>query len=211
MKILVVMMAMVVGLIAAPVSANHVSPSDTVSATVEPGLIAVTVTKGNLDYSLVEFSTSTTLSRAEPTSQSCSGSSGPAFTAKNTGTLTADFLIKGGPSAGVISTGTISGSYADGGSGLKTTVTSTAHGLTTGNIVFISGTANYNGVFSVTVLTNDTFDITATFVAGTAEANAAWVQIGSPGSGGSGWDLVIPSAVKTTDDAYGHQFTNQPT
>ena len=43
-------------------------------------------------------------------------------------------------------------------------VTSTAHLLTTGMKTTIAGTTNYNGVYDVTKLTDDTFYITATFV-----------------------------------------------
>ena len=43
-------------------------------------------------------------------------------------------------------------------------VTDVAHGLVTGNIVTIGGTTDYNGTFSITKVTNDTFYITETYV-----------------------------------------------
>ena len=44
-------------------------------------------------------------------------------------------------------------------------VTSASHGLSTGNLITIAGTTNYNGDFSITKIDDNTFYITETFVA----------------------------------------------
>ena len=43
-------------------------------------------------------------------------------------------------------------------------ITSGTHGLSTGDIITIRGTTNYNGVFEITVVSTDTFYITDTWV-----------------------------------------------
>ena len=57
--------------------------------------------------------------------------------------------------------------FANNGSG-GTTVTSTAHGRLSGDEVIISGTTNYNGTFTITGVTANTFDIATAFVANDA-------------------------------------------
>jgi hypothetical protein len=52
---------------------------------------------------------------------------------------------------------------ADGGGG-EVDLTSTAHGLTTGDEVTITETTDYNGTFTVTVIDANTFSITDTWV-----------------------------------------------
>lgn len=57
--------------------------------------------------------------------------------------------------------------FADGtggGDGDVVTVTSTAHGLSTGQYVTISGTTNYNGIYEITKVDADSFKIDATWV-----------------------------------------------
>lgn len=54
-------------------------------------------------------------------------------------------------------------SYADAGSG-HITVTTTAHGLSNGNSVWLRGTTNYTGVYTILNVTTNSFDITATWV-----------------------------------------------
>jgi hypothetical protein len=54
--------------------------------------------------------------------------------------------------------------FADGGGGLVT-VTSVAHGLSDGDWISITGTTSYNGIFEVQNKTDDTFQITDTWVA----------------------------------------------
>jgi len=53
--------------------------------------------------------------------------------------------------------------YADAGSGLVT-VTASAHGLSNGDSVWLRGTTNYTGVYTISNVTTNTFDITATWV-----------------------------------------------
>lgn len=60
-------------------------------------------------------------------------------------------------------TGSIT-AFADAGGG-QVTVTSAGHGLITGEIITITGTTNYNGVFTIANTTTDTFEITDTWVA----------------------------------------------
>lgn len=67
------------------------------------------------------------------------------------------------------STGPIS-AFADAGGG-QVTVTDTAHGLATGDIVSISGTTSYNGVFAIANSLTNTYEITDTFVADDATGN----------------------------------------
>lgn len=53
--------------------------------------------------------------------------------------------------------------FADGGGG-TVTVTSANHGLITGAKIVISGTTNYNGTFTISTVTQNTFKITDTWV-----------------------------------------------
>lgn len=55
--------------------------------------------------------------------------------------------------------------YATYAAGAATQVTDATHGLATGDIITIRGTTNYNGVYTVTVLTADTFTIPEAYVA----------------------------------------------
>lgn len=83
-----------VGILATlPAYATH-STEGTVSATVTPGVFAVTVT-GTPAYGTVALSST----NVEPTGQTCSSTTGPAFNASNTGTVPSDYLIKGADSA----------------------------------------------------------------------------------------------------------------
>ena len=61
--------------------------------------------------------------------------------------------------------------FADAGSG-KVTVTSNGHGLVNGRIVTIKGTTNYNGLFVISGVTTNTFDIVDTWVAD--DATGTW-------------------------------------
>lgn len=67
------------------------------------------------------------------------------------------------------STGPIS-AFADAGGG-QVTVSDTAHGLSTGDVVSISGTTSYNDVFTIANALTDTYEITDTFVADDATGN----------------------------------------
>lgn len=60
------------------------------------------------------------------------------------------------------STGAIT-AYADG-TGGTVLVSDASHGLSNGDVITIRGTTNYNGVFTVSAVTTDTFKITDTWV-----------------------------------------------
>lgn len=64
---------------------------------------------------------------------------------------------------GAGSTGAIT-AYSDA-TGGQVNVASLAHGLSNGDIISIRGTTNYNGVFEVTYVDADNFEITVTWVA----------------------------------------------
>lgn len=57
--------------------------------------------------------------------------------------------------------------FADGGGG-QVVVTSASHGLSNGDRVVIRNTTNYNGVFTISNVTTDTYEITDTWVANDA-------------------------------------------
>ena len=90
-------------------------------------------------------------------------------------------LIQGTPSERVtisnssadITTGTIT-AFADAGGG-KVTVTSVGHELETGDKVTILGTTNYNGSFTISGVTANTFDITDGWVAD--DATGGWTSL----------------------------------
>lgn len=60
--------------------------------------------------------------------------------------------------------------FADAGGG-QVTVTSAGHGLSTGDIISISGTTSYNGVFTIANALTNTFEITDTFAGNDATGN----------------------------------------
>ena len=60
---------------------------------------------------------------------------------------------------------------ADAGGG-NTTITSSSHGLSNSDRVTISGTSNYNGIYTIAGVTTNTFQIVRTFV--TNEATGSW-------------------------------------
>jgi len=62
--------------------------------------------------------------------------------------------------------------FANAGNG-EVTVTATAHGFTTDDIVTISGTTSYNGTFNITRVDADNFKITDTWVADDAAGTAS--------------------------------------
>jgi len=68
------------------------------------------------------------------------------------------------PNAGAIT------AFADGGGG-TVTVTSAGHALSNGDVVVISNTTSYNGTFTISGVTTDTFKITDTWVADDATGN----------------------------------------
>lgn len=82
--------------------------------------------------------------------------------------------------------GTIS-AFSDNGSG-GTTVTDTAHGLGNNVQVTISGTTNYNGTFTATLLTANTFDINTAFVAD--DATGSWTSPASIDQDDVDWQFL---------------------
>ena len=67
-----------------------------------------------------------------------------------------------------------------------TLVTDASHGLSTGDVITISGTTNYNGTFEVVVVSTSTFWIRAPFIAD--DATGTWVEALSNQEGtASGW------------------------
>lgn len=87
------------------------------------------------------------------------------------------------------STGPIA-SFADG-SGGQVVIADVAHGLEDGEIISISGTTNYNGVFTVQNKADDTFEITHSWDGDDGAAN--WYQASNlvVGSGGDGEHIII--------------------
>jgi hypothetical protein len=55
-------------------------------------------------------------------------------------------------------------------------VTSTAHGLLTGDMTCITGTTSYDGDYSITKVSADTYYITATYVADDATGTSQWTS-----------------------------------
>jgi len=84
---------------------------------------------------------------------------------------TGDYFKAGTELTGVIT------AFADAGGG-DVTVTSTAHGLVAGQSLEITNSINYNGIFAIVGTPNaNDFDITATFVAETPEADTIFTQV----------------------------------
>jgi hypothetical protein len=83
-------------------------------------------------------------------------------------------LIAGGTGAGAgtgtSSTGSITKFTDQGGGTVR--VSSTGHGLSSGDFVSISGTTNYNGVFEIQSVQTDDFDITTAFISD--DATGTW-------------------------------------
>ena len=62
-------------------------------------------------------------------------------------------------------------------------VTITAHGMTVGNTIIISGTTNYDGVHTITAIAANTITINATFVAETPAGSETYKQCFIPPGG----------------------------
>ena len=69
--------------------------------------------------------------------------------------------------------------FSDAGGG-QVTVTSNQHGLQNGNLLTITNTTSYNGNFTISVVTGNTFQITATFVAD--DATGIWTGLSAVGN-----------------------------
>lgn len=61
--------------------------------------------------------------------------------------------------------------YADTGDSTHVTVTSNGHGMSNGDTVYLRGTANYKGAYTVSSVTTNTFDIVATWVSNDGASN----------------------------------------
>lgn len=101
------------------------------------------------------------------------------------------------------STGAIA-SFADGGGG-QVVVGTVAHGLLDGEIISITGTTNYNGVFVVQNKADDTYEITVAFNGDDGAANwyqASSMTVGALGAG----DYAITYAVNAESAAANKSF-----
>jgi len=76
-------------------------------------------------------------------------------------------------------------------SGVKTKVTSAAHGYSDGDLVHISGTTSYNGGWEISNVTTNTFDITIVFVADDATGAVSTYYIVETGGEQCG-RIVLP-------------------
>ena len=84
--------------------------------------------------------------------------------------------IDNSPSGEVLTLTALAGSitaFADGGGG-QVVVTSASHLMVNGSSVTVSGTTSYNGTFTVSNVTTNTFEITDTWVSN--DATGTWVQ-----------------------------------
>jgi len=73
-----------------------------------------------------------------------------------------------------------------------TLATSTGHGLLTGDLVDITGTTNYDGQYSITKVSADTFSFTKDFVADDATGTVQWT------SQKLGYRFAVPTCLKVT-------------
>ena len=164
-------------------------------------------------YNVVPLSTSTLLSVAEPSGQTCAVAAPlSVITVTNTGNINAAFNISGGDSFQVVS-GAITGySGANGASPTTVTATSLPSGLTAAEFVIITGTSNYDGVHAITSVigggTPTGFVIPVAFN-NTETSGGTWKHKLDPGSPNSGWDLSNPATeiLGATVNKYGHSYT----
>lgn len=108
------------------------------------------------------------------------------------GTNATDVYVNDGTETGSITafadySGTVAGTVL---------VTSTAHGLTTGHDVVISGTTNYNGTFTITTVDANSYYITDTWVSD--DATGTWTAVAA---------IVPVNPNSTTSVEYGYNFT----
>ena len=209
-RLFVLMLAMVAGLIAAPVSADHQTRGG-VRATVSPGIISVSVAPFDVGYGVVNLS-SDVLSFAEPSGQECDlAAPFEAFTATNTGSIDAEFNIRGNDSFQL--EGSLISVFQSFGTGSQTRVIPVSQGtnLANGDFVRIQGSTNYNGFFVITdVASNVSFVIDRAFNSGEVSGLVStWSHGLASGSAGTGWDLVgSGTAVENSSgDEYAHQYT----
>lgn len=92
--------------------------------------------------------------------------------------------------------------FADGGGG-KVTCTAVGHTFANGDYVTIANTTNYNGVFVVSGVSGDTFQITDTWVANDAQGTARRGDRLVVGSGGDGTYILTFSVSANEGGAAG--------
>lgn len=98
----------------------------------------------------------------------------------------------------------------DAGSG-STTIPLTGHGYVAGSMIFLQGTTNYDGVWTISAVAANTFNIPASYVAetfaGTEIARPAF-QLSVPGEF-LGYELHLASACGTAEDFEIHKDADQ--
>lgn len=110
------------------------------------------------------------------------------------GGLQKGFIFDAGSTGGITAYADYSGTVAG-----AVLVTDAGHGLSTGDIITIRGTTNYNGIFSVTVVSVDTFYIIDTWVAddGASDWDQGASLTAQPGASGvytSTWQMTAAPA-----------------
>ena len=210
LRVFVVMMAVVAGLMAGPVFAQQTG-TGTVSATVTPGLVSITVSPDSIGYGIVPLS-----EIAEPNFQNCNDDNPtPAFVVTNSGNLDAEFRIKGAASF-EFQTGTITNIVTIDNDD-TVTVTSADHGLTvsddSGKTLIIDGTSNFDGtsisLSGMTVVDTNSFtyeDSSKSSVVSDEDGLFTWAIVGDPST--TGWVLGTSSEALNEDNTYAHLFTS---
>jgi hypothetical protein len=119
-----------------------------------------------------------------------------AFTGFSTGTVN-DFTFNAGITGAITAYADYSGTVAG-----TVKATSGTHGLTTGDIITIRGTTNYNGVFQVTVIDGNEFYFTDTWVADDGASDFEMGDYLLAGTGTAGeYDLSWNSSLVETGGA----------
>lgn len=98
------------------------------------------------------------------------------------------------------------GTPADG----KVTVTDVAHGLTTGDLITIVGSTDYDGKYAITWLSADTFEITATWV---ATNTGTWIEgdyltVTAAGVYALDWNVSADGVSATNENYHGELVKN---
>ena len=106
-------------------------------------------------------------------------------------------------SAGSIGTISAFADYSGTVAGTVKATTSSAHGLTTGAIIAITGTTNYNGLFEITVIDSTNFYFTDTWVTNDGTGNwteGSYLQCGAGAAGKYEltWHLASMAIVNNT-------------
>lgn len=103
--------------------------------------------------------------------------------------------------------------FADAGGG-QVTVTSALHGITEGDYISISGTTNYNGLYQVTNVQTNTFEITETFNGD--DATGTWrhgthVRIGAGQAGTYVYIGALSCTAASANTTFEFSFINDTT